>query len=63
MGMNTSDAKSQCRVYINGEWVDSQSGESFNVINPASEQVIATAPKGTREDVKKALEADHSSRA
>jgi len=45
------------KMYINGEWVDSEGGELLIVINPANEKVIATVPKGTREDAKKALEA------
>ena len=28
--------------YIGGEWVDAASGETFDVINPATEEVIAT---------------------
>jgi D-glyceraldehyde dehydrogenase (NADP+) len=44
------------KMYIGGQWVDSDSGESINVINPATTKVIATVTKGTREDAKKALE-------
>jgi len=45
------------KMYINGEWVDSEGGELLDVMNPANERVIATVPKGTRLDAKKALEA------
>lgn len=44
-------------MYINGEWIDSQGRELLNVINPSNEKIIATVPKGNREDVKTALEA------
>jgi acyl-CoA reductase-like NAD-dependent aldehyde dehydrogenase len=44
------------RMYIDGEWVESCSEDRSNVINPATEEIIATVPKGTREDTKKALE-------
>ena len=44
-------------MYINGEWVNSESEETFDVINPATEQLIAKVPKGTREDAKKAIDA------
>ena len=44
------------KMYINGEWVDSEGGELLNVINPANERVIAKVPKGTRKDARKALE-------
>ncbi len=45
------------KMYIDGEWTDSEAGELLNVINPANEKVFATAPMGTREDAKKALDA------
>lgn len=45
------------KMYIDGEWVEAQAGTKLNVINPANEQVIATVPKGTREDAKKAIDA------
>ncbi|MFD2830405.1 aldehyde dehydrogenase family protein [Corticicoccus populi] len=43
--------------FINGEWVDSTSGETLDVINPATEEVLGTIAKGTKEDVDKAVEA------
>jgi acyl-CoA reductase-like NAD-dependent aldehyde dehydrogenase len=43
--------------YIGGEWVDATSGETFDVINPATEEVVATVPKGGREDAHKAIAA------
>jgi len=49
--------KLQYKMYIDGEWVDSGSKDSLKVINPATEEVIATVPKGTKEDAKAALEA------
>lgn len=45
------------RLFINGEWVASSSGETFEVRNPANGEVIALAAKGTREDTKRAIEA------
>ena len=45
------------KMYINGEWVDSKSGKKYNVINPGTEAVIATAQLGNEEDVKLAVEA------
>lgn len=45
------------KMFINGEWVNSESEEVFEIINPANEEVIGTVPQGTREDGKKALEA------
>ena len=43
--------------WIGGEWADAASGESFEVINPSTEEVIATVPKGGREDAHKAIAA------
>lgn len=43
--------------FINGEWVFSSSGETFDVRNPATGEVIARVAKGTREDAKRAIEA------
>jgi 1-pyrroline dehydrogenase len=45
------------RMFINGEWVDSAGGETTQVINPATEEVIADVPKGTAEDADRAAEA------
>lgn len=48
------------KQYINGEWVDSASGETIEVINPATEEVIGSVAKGNEEDVNKAVEAADS---
>jgi acyl-CoA reductase-like NAD-dependent aldehyde dehydrogenase len=46
------------KMYIGGEWTDSSSeAKKKDVINPATENAIASVPQGTREDVKRALEA------
>ena len=44
-------------MYIDGEWASAE--ESVDVIDPSTEQVFAKVPKGTREDVKRALDAAH----
>lgn len=46
-----------CFMYIDGQWVESESGERFEAFNPANRQVIATLPQGTREDARRAIEA------
>ena len=44
--------------YINGKWVDSRSGETFDSINPANrDEVIGIVPKSGREDVDQAVKA------
>lgn len=47
----------QTKQYINGEWVDSTSGETLDVINPANEEVLGQIAKGNKEDVDKAVDA------
>lgn len=42
--------------YINGEWIDSDSNETIEVINPATEEVIGKVAKGNSNDVEKAVE-------
>lgn len=44
------------QLYINGEYVDSTGNEMIDVINPATEEVISRTPKGTKEDVDRAVE-------
>lgn len=44
-------------MFIDGKWVDSSSEETFDVINPATEEVIAKVAKGGREDVAAAIDA------
>ena len=43
--------------YINGEWIDSDSNETIEVINPATEEVIGKVAKGNSNDAEKAVEA------
>lgn len=45
------------KQYINGEWIDSTSNETIDVINPATEEVYGRIAKGNSEDVNKAVEA------
>src|SRR2546422_5828256 len=44
-------------MFIDGEWVDSKREEIINVVNPATERVIASVPKASRDQAKAALEA------
>ena len=37
--------------YINGSFVGSVSGDTFDVINPATEEVVTTAARGGAEDL------------
>jgi lactaldehyde dehydrogenase / glycolaldehyde dehydrogenase len=44
-------------LFINNEWVKSDSGETVEVINPATEEIVAHIQQGTVADTQKALEA------
>ncbi len=48
------------QFYINGEWVEPSSPNSFDVINPATEEVCAQISLGNEEDVNKAVAAAKS---
>ena len=45
------------KIYINGAWVPSTGKGALEVIDSATEEVFATIPEGTAEDVDKAVEA------
>jgi len=47
----------RARMVIGGEGVDAADGQTFDVVNPATGKVIATAPLGGREDVDRAVAA------
>src|SRR5687768_13684541 len=50
-------AAGRSRMFINGQSIDSSSGATTPVINPATEEVIAEVPEGTPEDADAAVEA------
>ncbi|KAF5482050.1 hypothetical protein F2P56_002649 [Juglans regia] len=45
------------KLFINGEFVDSVSGKTFETIDPRTEEVIARVAEGDKEDVNLAVEA------
>jgi acyl-CoA reductase-like NAD-dependent aldehyde dehydrogenase len=45
------------RIFIDGKWVPSSGTEVLEVVNPATEETIATVPRGTAEDVDRAVQA------
>jgi betaine-aldehyde dehydrogenase len=44
-------------MYVGGNWVSSESGETFGVINPATERFLGSVPQGSRGDVSAAIDA------
>src|ERR1700720_2736374 len=45
------------RMYINGEFVESQSGKYFPIIDPSTEDVLAEVPNADEKDVNRAVAA------
>ena len=53
---NTVSVK-QYRLFIDGEWVDSDSGEWIESINPLTLDVVAQFPRGNKVDINRAVSA------
>ena len=49
--------KDKLQFYINGAWVESDSSERIEVINPANEEVVGHVTAGTAADIDKAVQA------
>jgi aldehyde dehydrogenase (NAD+) len=45
------------QIFINGKWVDSSGDGVISVVNPATEEAIATVPAGSSEDAGRGVEA------
>ena len=45
------------RMLVDGEWVEARSGRTFEVMNPATAEPMATVPDAGAEDVDRAVEA------
>lgn len=45
------------KMHVGGHWVESEGGKTFEAHNPATGEVIATLPEGTREDARRAVAA------
>jgi acyl-CoA reductase-like NAD-dependent aldehyde dehydrogenase len=53
------DALRRARLLIDGAWVDSLSGATLTVENPAKRRPIAEVPRGDEADVNGAVKAAH----
>jgi len=49
--------KDKLDFYINGSWVESESTEKIEVINPANEELIGHITAGTKDDINNAVKA------
>src|SRR5271167_1768901 len=47
------------KLLINGKWVPSKSGKTFETLNPANEQVLALVAEGDNADVDEAVKCAH----
>jgi aldehyde dehydrogenase (NAD+) len=46
------------KMFINGEWLESDSGETFSRVNPANpDEVLGEFQKGNADDAKTAVDA------
>jgi aldehyde dehydrogenase (NAD+) len=45
------------QLFINGEWTAAASGQTFEAVDPATEEVIATAARGNAADINQAVAA------
>jgi acyl-CoA reductase-like NAD-dependent aldehyde dehydrogenase len=45
------------RMFINGDWADAEDGQTTEILNPATEEVIGEVPKGTVADIDRAVAA------
>ena len=48
------------KMYIDGKWVESESGKIIETLNPETNEVWATVPEANEEDVDKAVKAAHN---
>jgi len=48
------------KMYIDGKWVESESGKIIETLNPETNEVWATVPEASEEDVDKAVKAAHN---
>jgi acyl-CoA reductase-like NAD-dependent aldehyde dehydrogenase len=53
--MSTTEVTHQ--VFIGGEWLNAASGDTMEVLNPATEEVIAEVPRCDADDVDRAVAA------
>ena len=61
--MKVADKTETLKMFVDGRWVDSEGGETFEARSPATGELIAQLPKGTRADASHAVEAAHRARA
>jgi acyl-CoA reductase-like NAD-dependent aldehyde dehydrogenase len=48
------------QLFINNDWVSAAGGETFETVNPSTEEVICSVPRGRKADVDAACKAAHA---
>src|SRR5260370_20750188 len=61
--MTIDVARSVKKMFVDGKWTESESGQLFDATSPATGEVIAQVPKGTGADAKRGVEAAHKARS
>lgn len=56
----TANSLIRTQAYVNGQWVNAASGATFDVINPATGDVVATVTDMDRDDVRQVIDAAHN---
>ena len=56
-------AAEQMAMYVDGAWCAAEAGETFDALNPATGEVFASIPKGSREDARRAIAAAKAGQA
>jgi Aldehyde dehydrogenase family len=56
-------AADQMAMYVDGAWCAAESGETFDAVNPATGEVFAAIPKGSRTDAQRAIAAARAGQA
>ncbi|NOX71593.1 MAG: aldehyde dehydrogenase family protein, partial [Candidatus Micrarchaeota archaeon] len=59
---SAKDGTTIYKMFIDGEWVESSSKNTFDVVNPADGNIIGRVQKATREDADAAIEAAYKSK-
>ena len=50
--------KQQC--FINGEWIDAETGETFEVYNPSNQKLLGYMPNCSKAETIRAIDAAHA---
>ena len=53
----------ELKMFIDGKFVENESGKWIQVVNPSTEEVISLMPDGTVDDARKAIDAAEKAQA